>query len=895
MGGPLALEVGDGYEPRPAQVELSEAIEAVMASGGRLTAEAPTGCLAGDTIIGTNRATLGRPMRLDQLVAGMNGLRECGAYRRKVGRLMDPKIRTFARACLDDGTIGLVEVVAAYQSGNREVYRLTTEDGRSISATADHKFLTLDGWRPLSDLNPGSLVMVEESRRPVKRGTQRENGTRRNYRVAVAVHHPHVGRKGVATSKGGWTVPVHRLVAEASMNGITFEVYMARLNSGDLAGLRFVNPNTHAVHHIDRDSLNNDPENLEVLTLAEHRERHRDESLSALAVRAVPVRVAKIESVGVVPTYDLSMAGPNNFVANGFVVHNSGKSFAGAVPAALAAKARRERTIYVTANIALQEQIIGKDLPLVARVIPGFTFAIAKGMGNYVCKLAHESAGALLAPGWSELCEWLARTESGDLSELPFEVDPAVRAAVTCDSEECQGSKCPRADGCFALEAKARYRAADVVVTNYALFFIDLVMRSQGAVGIFGDYSHVILDEAHKVPDIARDHFGWDVGHWAVMRTARGLPKDQRDDLAKASDAFFGPLLAYAQSKAYSGRLKRTGEIPALAADRLCEALRVVAEAQRSEAEELKGIAKGRAVQAANRAMLIGRQIQSAVRPESDPDSAFYLEVEKDRVKVGAKPVEIGPILKAHLYDNPAIKSVTAMSATLATGAGNFDFILGELGFTGATTLELASPFDYTRATLVTPRMVDPREPTFHAEVASKVVEIVRAAKGRTLCLFTSYRSLDTAHRALLAAGLPYRILRQGEAPRTRLIQDFRDDQSSVLLGTESMWAGVDVPGESCACVVIDRLPFPSPADPIMNAITERDPEGWFFKASVPRALVAFRQGFGRLIRRQTDRGVVVCLDSRITTKSYGQKFVRSLPRGVRIANHLRVIGEVLP
>jgi ATP-dependent DNA helicase DinG len=572
----------------------------------------------------------------------------------------------------------------------------------------------------------------------------------------------------------------------------------------------------------------------------------------------------------------------------------SGKSFAGVVPAAVAAVARRERTIYVTANIALQEQVVGKDLPLVARVIPGFKFALAKGMGNYLCRLAHESAGAMLAPGWTELCDWVESTTTGDLSELPVELDPAVRAAVTCAAEECAGHKCPRADGCFALDAKAAYRAADVVVTNYSLFFIDLAIRATGAPGILGDYSHVILDEAHKVPDIARDHFGWEVGHFAVMRTARGLGSDTRKALEVASDAFFKPLLVYAQSKAYSGRIKRAGELPALAVEKLAGALRVVATEQQSEAEELKGIAKARAMQAAARARMIAQQLQSATRPDLDTASAFYLEVERERVKVGAKPIDIGPILRAHLYDNASIKSVTAMSATLATGAGSFGFILGELGFEGAETLELATPFDFTRATLVTPRMVDPREPTFHDEVAAKVVEIVKAAKGRTLALFTSYRSLDIAHRALLAAGLPYRILRQGEAPRTRLIEMFRDDQSSVLLGTESMWAGVDVPGESCACVVIDRLPFPSPADPIMNAITERDPEGWFFTASIPRAIVAFRQGFGRLIRRQTDRGVVVCLDSRITTKSYGSKFVRSLPRGVRIANHLRVIGEVL-
>jgi ATP-dependent DNA helicase DinG len=223
-----------------------------------------------------------------------------------------------------------------------------------------------------------------------------------------------------------------------------------------------------------------------------------------------------------------------------------------------------------------------------------------------------------------------------------------------------------------------------------------------------------------------------------------------------------------------------------------------------------------------------------------------------------------------------ATPSVIVTSATLTTG-GSFEHTKRELGVRDARELVVESPFDFERqALLIVPEgLPSPQEPVFVDAVADVVARVVDLAEGRTLGLFTSYRNMNAAYERL--AGCGYRVLRQGDAPRTQLIEAFRKDVRSVLLGTESFWAGVDVPGESLSCVIIDRLPFPPPDDPVLDAVSERDPD-WFQDFSLPRAIIAFKQGFGRLIRSQLDRGVVVVLDERLVTKRYGRKFIRSLP-----------------
>jgi ATP-dependent DNA helicase DinG len=254
------------------------------------------------------------------------------------------------------------------------------------------------------------------------------------------------------------------------------------------------------------------------------------------------------------------------------------------------------------------------------------------------------------------------------------------------------------------------------------------------------------------------------------------------------------------------------------------------------------------------------------------------------------KPVFVAPILTSELFCKT--RSVIATSATLAVDGG-FAHTIGELGVPDPLTLVVDSPFDFDKqAILVIPEnMPDPTDKSFPAAVAEAVEQAICLANGRTLCLFTSYRNLETAWARVASIG-KYRILKQGDRPRTALIDDFRKDVNSVLLGTESFWTGVDVPGETLSCVVIDRLPFQTPDDPVLNAISERN-EDWFMSHSVPKAVIAFKQGFGRLIRRVTDRGVVVLLDRRIVTKAYGRKFLLSIPE-VRRSKKIDSIAKFL-
>jgi ATP-dependent DNA helicase DinG len=284
---------------------------------------------------------------------------------------------------------------------------------------------------------------------------------------------------------------------------------------------------------------------------------------------------------------------------------------------------------------------------------------------------------------------------------------------------------------------------------------------------------------------------------------------------------------------------------------------------------------KASLMRAAATAAKLADNLESAMTM-ADPEMVYYIEDGQDgSVALMGKPVFVAQILASELFART--HSVVATSATLAVGGG-FSYTIGELGMPDPMTLVVDSPFDFRKqAIVVIPEdMPDATNADFPKAVAEAVEKVITMADGRALCLFTSYRNLEEAW-SRVSTSTKYKILKQGDKPRTALIEEFRSDIHSVLLGTESFWAGVDVPGEALSCVVMDRLPFQTPDDPVLNAISERD-EDWFMTYSVPKAVIAFKQGFGRLIRRVTDRGVVVLLDRRIVTKPYGRRFLLSIP-----------------
>ena len=601
-----------------------------------------------------------------------------------------------------------------------------------------------------------------------------------------------------------------------------------------------------------------------------------------------------------------------------------GKSMAYSVPATYWATKRAEerravdpkanaRVVIVTANIALQEQLIKKDLPLLAEILPWkFKYALLKGRQNYLC-LEKFERGVKEPPEPRDahrlkvIQDWAATTEMGDVSELPFEPGKLWNR-FSVSSDECSGKDCEFYTPCYANRARDRAVDADVIVANYHLFFADFRVRdaTDDNAWVLPDYEVAILDEGHKAADIARDFFGWRLSEFAAKAVGSMLVESfTKDTLEGEGAAFFELLAMFAQSPQYKARIKIKDAVPwqgfvdALQVASAEYAERINAELQRALTVYLSRAEKRMVSKLIRKRVRADEMVQAVTDAmQLEGDNVYFIEEdeEKRRVALCSKPISVAGELREKLFGSG--KAVAITSATLAAG-GNFDFVAGELGVDKPKTLVAQSPFFWGKqAVLITPKDVpEPNDPLFTQVAAEMCARTVELARGRTLGLFTSYRGLDAAHAAVLKTG--YRVFRQGDLPRTKLIEEFKKDVNSVLLGTESFWAGVDVPGEALSCVFIDKLPFTPVGDPVLDALQERD-RNCFFKYQVPRAVIAFKQGFGRLIRTTADRGVVVILDRRITTKGYGMMFIGSLPPVRRSTNLENVrafldTGELLP
>lgn len=601
-----------------------------------------------------------------------------------------------------------------------------------------------------------------------------------------------------------------------------------------------------------------------------------------------------------------------------------------------AASAEPVRVVVVTANIALQEQLVQKDLPLLARVLPWpFTFALAKGRGNYLCLSRYEDAAAehILAPPsgyeareqWQQVSKWAAETKTGDVSELPFEPLSQIRPKFTTSADECTGRACPNVEACFAEKARKQVAQAQVIVTNYHLFFASLAMQKEFGKGLLPPHDLVILDEGHKAADVARNFFGFKLSlgsiKWAtrLLAASKGNPKknpippldpELRDRVMVEAELVFSQLLAFRQSREYFARLIAPNA--ATASDGLYRLLLEVKRVYDGVASTnlLAPDRKAEVIKASRKVAIVADNLRRAmtlpgsgvVDANGVENEVFFIEEmgrEEKRAALCSMLVDVSGVLRSELFQGTRVRSAIVTSATLATGdpkRGGFDWISGELGAEDARELQTPSPFDFsTQALLVIPTgLPDPKEKDFADRIGQYVVESVEQAKGRTLGLFTSYKGLEASYQQVKRAfGDRYLVMRQGDAPRTQLIARFKENVNSVLLGTESFWAGVDVPGESLSCVVIDRIPFDSPEDPIMNALDERLGRDFFKQVSIPRCAIKLRQGFGRLIRAAGDRGVVVVLDRRLTDKPYGKMLLASLPAANR-SRDLADIGRFL-
>lgn len=557
----------------------------------------------------------------------------------------------------------------------------------------------------------------------------------------------------------------------------------------------------------------------------------------------------------------------------------TGKSLAYLVPALASGR----RVVVATATKALQEQLVAHDLPAAGAALGrAVGHALLKGRENYLCRhsldglaLLGGSAGALFrspedAAQYEQLEGWLETTATGDRAELPFEPRPSLWAELAVGGDRCLGRRCPARGVCFSEAARARAADAELVVTNHALYLADAAVRARGGdVAVLPEHDAVVFDEAHRLEDAAASWFGGRVTLAGLVRLARDVERAARARGASPPVRALRELERAGRSlvsavEPRSGR-RRLGPDDV---DRAVDAAAELGELLGALAEELAGSGEeGDAL--ARRALRALTDVEACL--ELDPDRVAWAEPGG----LAWAPVDVSAVLREALWE-------TGLTAVLVSATLEAPFLRTRLGLDDARELVLDSPFDYAAQALVyVPRgLPEPRAPGAYERLADEIVALCELSRGRALVLTTSYRSLDEL-AGRIEGRLPFPVLRQGDAPRERLLERFRTEVETVLVATQTFWQGVDVPGESLSLLVVEKLPFAPPDDPLVQARCERiEGEGgdWFSGYSLPTAVLALRQGFGRLIRTRDDRGVVAILDARIRTKAYGRAFLAALP-----------------
>jgi ATP-dependent DNA helicase DinG len=582
----------------------------------------------------------------------------------------------------------------------------------------------------------------------------------------------------------------------------------------------------------------------------------------------------------------------------------TGKTLAYLLPALLCGR----KTVVSTRTKNLQEQIFEKDIPFIQRWLGGgFKAAALKGRENYLCLRRFKTflrEPIFQTPGEAfyleALTRWAETTTTGDratLAELPE--DFTTWSDLSASAEQCLGGKCPEHGECFLQRARRAAAAADLVVVNHHLFMADLAVRQSGHGEVIPDYEAAVFDEAHQVEEVATQYFGLAVSSWrlnelrrdveAALRQAGGAGPElvqlltwlrhQADALALRFFAEEGEFELWTDDGgSVMDELRAFGLRLSAQMGRLASLL----EARAAKEEALEGLPE--------RARAVGHDLDFILEGR-DRSYVYYAERRKGGLFLRASPIAVGPLLQERLY-RPGLPLVFT-SATLATN-GVFDHIKERLGLLPEIEgLVVPSPFDFERQSLLyVPGSMPPPQHADYPEALTQEIEALLAlSRGRAFVLFTSYRNLRYVSERLLGR-LPWPCLIQGEAPRSALLDRFRTQAGSVLFATQSFWEGVDVPGENLSAVIIDKLPFAPPDRPLIKARLERlreEGQDPFFAYQVPEAVISLKQGLGRLLRTQTDRGLLAVLDARLVNRGYGKMFLRSLPNSPLTRDKRRV------